>query len=234
MAQKKPSYPNYFGFQFKPLIPTGFVGDRPFDVTTEGFNTRISSKFGYSYGGVVRVGITKLMAIETGLNYIRRNYSLEYSVPDSNLVGSNNVGMVNYDIPVNLLVYIQLGQEIYMNASMGVSLNFYPSNVRTLINPSDQHLFIFEGRRFAFFSNDINANIGFEYRTEKSGIFYFGMSGKLPIQPIYWIATEYRYDTKRTVGFDQIDGATISLDFKYFIPQTQKKGVQFKSGPIEQ
>ncbi len=233
-SQSRKSYPNHFGFQFRPLIPIGVVGDRPFDINKEGFSTTVTSRFGYSYGGVVRVGITNLMAIETGINYIKRSYRLDFSVPDSNLVGQNNVGMVNYDIPLNLLVYIKLSNTWFMNASMGGSLNFYPSNVRTLINPYSQHLFIFEGRRFAFFSNDINANIGFEYRSENAGIFYIGMSGKLPIQPIYWIASEYRFDTQRTVGFDQIDGATVSLDFKYFIPQTQKRGVQFKPGPIEQ
>ena len=233
-AQVPKKEPNFFGFQFRPLIPLNVVGDRPFDIQEDGFNTTVTSKFGYNYGGIVRIGLTELMAIETGMGYTKRNYSLDYAVPDSNLYGRDNVGFVNYDIPVNLLVYIKLGGGFYMNASLGVSLNFYPSNVRTLENPYGKHLFIFEGRRGGFFSTDVNANVGFEYRTEKSGIFYMGFSGKLPIQPIFLIASEYRYDTQSVVGLSDIRGATFSLDFKYFFHKPPNKGVQFKPGPIEQ
>ena len=233
-SQLKKKEPNFFGFQFRPLIPLSLVGDRPFDLEEDGFNTTVSSKFGYNYGAVVRFGITKTLAIETGLSYTKRNYQLDHSVPDSNLTAVNTIGFVNYDIPANLLVYIKLGRELFMNASLGGSLNFYPSNVRTLENPFGKHLFIFEGRRGGFFSTDINANVGFEYRTERSGFFYLGISGKLPIQPIFIIASEYRYDTQSKVAFGVVDGATFSIDLKYFFHKPPKKGVQYRPGIIEQ
>ena len=225
---------NFFGFQYRPLIPLNVVGDRPFDMEENGFTTTVSSRLGYNFGGIVRAGITDLMSIETGLGYTKRNYNLDFSVPDSNLQATNRIGFVNFDIPVNLLVYIKLGNDFFMNASLGASLNFYPSNVRTIVNPSSQHVFIFEGRRGGFFSNEVNANIGFEYRTQMSGIFYVGISGKIPVQPIFIVASEYRYDTQRNVSFGQVDGFTFSLDFKYFIHNPPKKGVQYKPGPIEQ
>ncbi len=235
LAQRKKSEAqNFFGFQYRPLIPLGLVGDRPFDIDTNSFKTTVSSRLGYNYGGVVRIGLNKNLAIETGLSYTKRNFNLDFSVADSNVVGKNTVGIINYDIPVNLLAYIQLGQQAFMNASLGGSLNFYPSNVQTRIVPSGKHMFIFEGRRFAFFNTDVNGNVGFEYRTERSGIFYVGISGKLPIQPIFWIASEYRHDTYRLVGFDQIDGATFSIDLKYFFHKPPQRGIQYKPGPIEQ
>lgn len=234
-GQRKEKPENYFGFQFRPLIPLNVVGDRPFDMVKDEFESTISSRFGYSYGGVIRAGVSRQISIETGINYTKRNYGLDFRVPDSNLTAFNTVGFVNYDIPANLLVYIMLDKKLFMNASLGGSLNFYPSNVRTLKNiEGTPHLFIMEGRRAAFFSTDINSNIGFEYRTEKMGIFYLGISGKLPLQPIFLIATEYRNDTYRKVAIDKIDGATFSIDLKYFFHQPTKKGIQYHPSIIEQ
>ncbi|MCC5922551.1 MAG: hypothetical protein JJT77_02100 [Crocinitomicaceae bacterium] len=234
-SQRKEKPQNYFGFQFRPLIPLNLVGDRPFDMIADEFETTVSSRFGYSYGGVIRAGVSRQISIETGINYTKRNYGLDFRVPDSNLTAFNTVGFVNYDIPANLLVYIMLDKNLYMNTSLGGSLNFYPSNVRTIKNiEGTPHLFILEGRRAAFFSTDLNANVGFEYRTEKNGIFYLGISGKLPLQPIFLIATEYRNDTYRKVAIDLVDGATFSIDLKYFFHKPPKKGIQYHPGIIEQ
>src|SRR5690554_7061589 len=94
-AQSYRSKPeNFFGLQFKPLIPFGLVGDKPFTIKEGNFESTISPTFGYSYGGVVRIGLTELLALETGLNYNRRNYRADHEVPDSNLVGSDNLGYV--------------------------------------------------------------------------------------------------------------------------------------------
>lgn len=228
---------NYFGFLFKPLIPFGIVGDRPFkmvDTEIGNFETTISPTFGYTYGGVVRIGISDLLAIESGINYTRRNFRADYNLPDSNIVTSDEVGFVNFEIPLNFLVYIKLSERFYMNTSLGASANYNPSNIRSLTNPEGAHLFIFEGRRFRFFTYDVNANVGFEFRTEKKGFFYLGISGKLPLVPAFQIATEYRNDVHSQVAYGRVEGATFAIDIKYFFHNSRKKGTQFKSGPIEQ
>lgn len=228
---------NHFGFLFKPLIPFGVVGDRPFDIVDEqigNFETTISPIFGYTYGGAVRIGISERMAIESGINYTKRNFRADYNLPDSSITGTDEVGFVNFEVPVNFLVYIKLGQKFYMNTSLGASVNYNPSNIRSLINPSDAHLFILEGRRFQFFNYDVNANVGFEYRTEKKGYFYLGISAKLPLIPAFQLATEYRNDLHSQVAYGQVEGATFSFDIKYFFYNAQNKGTQFKPGPIEQ
>lgn len=226
---------NYFGLQFKPIIPFSFVGDQAFELKEEQFESTVSPAFGYYYGGAVRIGLTKLLAIETGISYIRRNYNVEYRVPDSSLVAKNSLGFVSFEIPLDFLVYIKLGQQFYMNTSVGVSGNFNPSNIRSLINPSGKHLFIFEGRRMHFFDFNIDANIGFEYRTERSGAFYLGISARIPFAHKLLIATEYRYDTQKVVAFDKIRGSVFGIDLKYFFPLNQKKAESpFMKGPIEQ
>jgi len=228
---------NYFGFLFKPLIPFGIVGDRPFEMTDieiGNFETTISPSFGYTYGGVVRIGLTELLAIESGINYTKRNFRADYRLPDSNIVAKDQVGFVNFEIPLNFLVYIKLSERFYMNTSLGASANYNPSNIRSLTNPEGAHLFIIEGRRFNFFTFDVNANVGFEFRTEKKGFFYLGISGKLPLVPAFQIATEYRNDLHSQVAYSRVEGATFAIDLKYFFHNTKNKGKQFKPGPIEQ
>ena len=230
--------PNHFGIQYKPLIPINRVGDKPFSMKEGNFETEIKPSFGYSYGAAVRIGISELLAIETGMNYIKRRYTAEYSVVDSNLVASDRVGYVSFEIPVNLLVYVQLGKTIYMNVSGGVSTNFNPSNIRSVVIPDPYRLdlFIFEGKRLHYFDFNANAEIGFEYRTEEAGIFYLGGYAKIPFTPILAIATEYRHDTKKQVAYEGITGATFGLSLKYFFKNSKNKrsDSQRIKGPIEQ
>lgn len=231
--RRKPE--NFFGLQVKPLIPLGLVGDKPFDIKEGNFKSTISPKFGYSYGGVVRVGLTELLAIETGINFTKRNFRADYSIPDSNLTASDDLGFISFNIPLNLLVYVKLGNQLYMNVSGGASVNYNPSNIRSTLNPEGGHIFIFEGRRLHFFDFNANAEVGFEYRTETSGTFYLGISGRIPFSPTLNIATEYRNDTYSSVAFGQIEGATFAFSLKYFFHNnTHKEGPQYKRGPIEQ
>jgi hypothetical protein len=231
---KKENTRNYFGFQYRPLIPVGVVGDRPFDMVGDGFVTTVSPVFGYSYGAIVRIGITELLAIETGMSRTRRNFRMDYAVPDSSLAASDNIGFINFDIPVNFVVYIKLGNKFYTTTNLGASLIYFPSNIQTRINPQGIHQFIFEGKRYSFFSSDINANIGFEYRTEDKGVFYIGLTGKVPLSPAMRVASEYRYDTNKNVAFSDIQGASVSLDFRYFLNHKPPRGNQTKKGPIVQ
>ena len=214
---------NFFGIQVKPLIPIGVVGDRAFDITEDGFTSTISPMLGYSYGGVVRVGMTELLAIETGLNYIRRNYRASYSVADSSLYAEDELGYVSFEMPVNFLVYIKLGKQMFMNVSIGASGNFNASNIKSQINPEGKHIFIFEGRRTRYFDFNANADVGFEYRTQDNGTFYLGFSGRVPFSPTLAIATEYSYDTSEKVAYGVVEGSTFSLSLRYFFHNHRKK-----------
>lgn len=236
IAQKYRNKPeNYFGIQVKPLIPIGLVGDKAFDIKEDGFETTIAPLMGYSYGGVVRIGLTELLAIETGINYTRRNYKASYAVADSNVYAEDELGYVSFDIPLDFLVYVKLGKQMFMNVSIGGSGNFNASNIRSLINPEGKHLFIFEGRRLGFFDFNANANVGFEYRTQDNGTIYLGLSGRVPFSPTLSIATEYRHGTNKTISYGTVEGSTFSLNLKYFFHnQKTKKGIQFEGGPIEQ
>lgn len=232
--KKNTSTENFFGLTYKPLIPFGLVGDKPVDIQIESFTTNVKPTFGYTFGANIRAGITKLLAIETGILYTRKNYLTNFNLADSSLTAENNFGIINFDIPINLLVYIQLGEKLYANTALGVSLTYNPSNIRTQINPEGANLFIIQASRRGFFSGELNANVGFEYRTEKDGFFYLGFAGKIPFEPLLRVVSIYENDDYTIFNGAELSGATFALDLKYFFHNTKNKGRQFVKGPIEQ
>lgn len=232
--EKKEKVPSYFGIQFKPLIPGDFLGKSKLDLNADQLYATFTQKFGYSFGASVRVGLTKLISLETGINQVQRHYNVDFSIPDSGLYMRNDFGLVNYDIPVNVLFYIQLSDQTFMNASLGGSLVYNPSDVATTGTPGGAHVFNHEGRRISRVAFEINGNVGFELRTEKSGIFYLGGSGRIPLKPIFDVAAVYENKSYRKVAVGSLIGTYLSLDLRYYLPNVKNKGVQFVKGPIEQ
>lgn len=230
-SQKRNRFPSYFGLQVKPIIPIRMFGTGPETLSKDNFSATVTPLWGYSFGGTIRVGITKRFAIETGLNIVRRNYRTDYAVPDSNLSSQTTLGVVSYDIPLNLLIYVQMSEKWFMNASYGVSGNFYPSNVRTDDN-GYPNMFSTEGLRMSWIRAAMNTNVGVELRTEKAGTFYLGASFQYPFGAIFKIATTYKYKNINKPIYGEMNGTYVTFDIKYFLPFIKRKGPQFIPGPI--
>jgi hypothetical protein len=209
-----------FGIQLKPIIPLGFFDTGEQFKTSNGIDFTLTPKTGLGFGMVIRKGFTKSLSIETGINLIRRNYNLTIADADSNLTIESSFKMSNYEIPVLGLVYVQLGEQLFMNVSGGFSLDIYPTDLRT------------GGQGFGY-SNDlirndwINAsllaNIGWEYRTEKSGYLYFGASLHRPFRPIFKEYIVYdSFDRNETMQFD-LSGNYFTIDIRYFFHEEKQK-----------
>jgi len=230
--RKRDPLPAYFGIQAKPIIPVRMFGTGPVTLSEDNFSATVTPLWGYSFGGTVRAGITKRLAIETGLSIVQRNFRTDYAVPDSNLTSQTTVGIVSYDVPLNLLIYVQFSEKWFMNVSYGVSGNFYPSNVRSDDN-NYPDMFITEGLRKSWIRVAMNANVGLEFRTEKSGFFYLGASFQYPFGPIFDIATAYKHKNINKPIFGEMNGTYITVDLKYFFPVIERKGKQFIPGPVD-
>ena len=230
---KKTNVPSYFGIQVRPVFPTRFIGTPEVTSEQNGFQFTMSQKMGYSFGAIVRVGLTKTLAIETGINKTRRNFDISLAVPDSSIAENTTMGFEEFDIPINSLFYVQLSEQWFMNASLGFLLTYKPSETEVVVQPGGLHRFQFIGLRNGIFDVDANANIGFEFRTEKAGIFYLGGSGRVPFSPLMDMVARYNYQGITTQIVEPIDGSFLSIDFKYFFPNIKNKGEQFKPGPIE-
>lgn len=225
--------PSYFGFQIKPIFPTQFIGESELTLQKDNFITTISQRPGYSFGATVRVGLTELLSLETGISFVRRNFHIDMAVPDSAVAASNSLEFINYDIPVNGLIYVKLSEQWYMNASLGVSLNFKPTHVIVTTQPSGLHMFSHLGYVPSRLSFGLNANFGFEFRTEKKGFFYLGGSAFVPFDNLFDFYAEYKYQGIYTEAYGKVDGSYLTLDFKYFFPNIRKKGKGFNQGPID-
>ncbi len=231
--EKTDKLPTYFGIQLRPIFPTQFIGDPTTSVSGDGFETSITQKLGFGFGGTVRASVTKLIAIESGINYTQRYFNLSVALSDSNIFGEKSMTFIEYDIPVNALIYVQLSDEIFMNASLGVAISYKPTDTRVQIRPDGKHYFALYGLRYKSLGFDLNANVGFEYRTRKNGFFYLGGSARVPFAPLFQYAAFYNYDANSILLKGDVDGSFLTLDFKYFFPLIKNKGKQFLKGPIE-
>jgi hypothetical protein len=229
---KKERFPSYFGVQVRTLFPTQFIGQSELTLGKNGFSTTLQQSIGYSFGATVRAGLTKLLAFETGINYTQREFNVSMEVPDSNIYATNQLTFISYDVPLNALVYIQMGKQIYMNASLGFALTFKPTDVGILTKPGGSNLFYHTGLVMRKAGFDINANIGIEYRTKKSGFFYIGGSGRVPLAPLFQLIAQYKYQGIKTTVSGNVDGSYLSIDVKYFFPNIRNRGIQFTHGPI--
>jgi hypothetical protein len=234
---KKDKYASYFGIVAAPVIPTNFLGTKTtvFSDPTGQMTTTFDQKTGFTFGGVVRIGLTKRFSIETGLSQIRRTYEVTHSIPDSSVYAQKKFSLVSYDIPLNGLVYIQATENTFMSAALGVSVSHYPSDIQDTIRYSNDFGLVQQGRRTERTYFSLNAGIGYEWRTEKAGTFYIGGSAKVPFKPImfgFGILTRYSSSNK-LAAYAPVDGNFLSVELRYFLPALKIKDPEFKGGPIE-
>jgi len=236
-AQKENKFgvQNYFGFQTRLIIPSNAIGPNALTLTKESFTTTIEQQVGYTFGGVVRLGLSELISIETGLNYVQRHFGITMSETDSAITAFGTMNFIQYDIPVSAVINVKLTKELFANASLGLALQNKPSSVGIITNPQGKHEFLHQGvvdihKKISF---DLISGVGFEYRTKKSGVFYVGGSARVAMSPVFLLVAKHRYINESEVVFGNVNGSYLSVDLKYFLPYKRASNLIFKPGPIE-
>lgn len=221
------------GFQYKPLFSSKFfnTGPQELDWNAQYFDTvpqliyedaasfKISPSSGYCMGMVIRMGLTETWSLESGINFVRRNYDLTMS--DSTGTENTEFKLVSYQIPIQGLVFIQLSEQVFMDVSMGAAIDFYPSDVATY---GDR--FIHSSARRSWLSASVLANIGWEYRTKESGYFYIGGSYNRPFKPIMRSFFKRPTNDYGPDEFIDLRGNYLTVDLRYFFhsdPMRRKK-----------
>ena len=205
-----------FGIQYKPIIPNRVIGSFEQDFNENQLTSTVRQKIGHAFSFVVRQGLTKNISFETGLGFTQRNFNLDFSVEDSNLFGKSKVGFVGYEIPLKALVFIRLGEGLFMNTALGTSFNYFPSDVSVDIPLKVGEYFLQEGARVNRIQGALLADIGFEFRSRRAGYFYLGTSYNLPFAPIVTFAMSYEYPGGDQVAIDNLRGSYLTLDFRYY------------------
>jgi hypothetical protein len=207
------------GFHIKPMLPFSVLTKGDIINDTAGVHFKTSLNSGFSAGLVVRHNFTNLIAIETGINYCKRKYSL--NITDENLNDQSYFRIIGYEIPAMLMIYAQLGEKVYINGSMGPVLDMFASDIETY-DTSFRHVAF----RRSVFQPAIGANAGFEYRTEKSGIIYLGASYQRPFNYIYLSKVGWYGNKKEIVVENELSGSYLSIDLRYYFPETKSKNVE--------
>ena len=208
-----------FGVQFKPIVPRNYIDGGKQTKEQTNISYSIEPNFGYSFGMVVRKGITKNISIETGINYLRRNFSLTINDRDSAFISESQFSMDTYEIPVSGLVYVQLGRETFMNVSGGLSFDIYP----TPLFVNEYEVFANAVNRRSWVQVSLIANVGWEYRSRESGYFYVGFSFHRPFSPLMQsIVTYEAFNRNQEMRFD-LSGNYLTLDLRYFFHEEKEK-----------
>ncbi len=205
-----------FGIQYKPIMPNSIIGTFEQDFNSNQFTSTVKQKIGHAFSFVIRQGLTKTLSFETGLGFTRRNFNLDFAVEDSNYFKEGKVGFIGYEVPVKGLVFIRLGEALYMNTAIGASFNYFPSDIRVDLPIGVNEYFSQEGAYRSKVQGALLADIGFEFRTRKSGYFYLGSSYNLPFNPIVTFAMAYEYEGGDEVAIDNIRGSYLTIDFRYY------------------
>jgi len=204
------------GFQVKPIFRGEFFSARDIEKTQDSVNFIVATRLGYSAGMVVRKDITKTISFETGINYVKRVYNL--SITDSSFIGESKFRIIGYEIPLLALIYIRIGEKIYMDNALGFSIDLFPSDVITSAS-----YFKHFSRRTSFIIPALLANLGWEYRTDKSGFFYIGASYHRPFSKIMSTKIRYERDNKIAEIETKLTGGYLTIDFRYFFPEAPEK-----------
>lgn len=208
-----------FGIQFKPIVPLNYIDGGKQAKEQNNISFEIDPKVGLSFGMVIRKGLTKNISLETGINYLRRNFSLSINDKDSAFSSNSKFRLVTYEIPVSGLVYVQLGREMFMNVSGGLSVDVYP----TPLFVSEYEVFANAVNRKSWVQLSLIANVGWEYRTRKSGYWYVGFSFHRPFSSLMQSFVTYEaYNRNEEARFD-LSGNYLTIDLRYFFHEDKEK-----------
>ena len=236
LGEKKELYPIHFGIQSRVVLPSDFLGPIKTSLANEGFQSNLIQKIGFSYGALVRADYTKNITLECGINYIQRQFKAEMSYSDSieSVSDTNKLTFINYELPITGIVKIQLARNLFSLVGLGPSFTFKPTNVALIDLPGGKHTFYHSGS-VKKFGIDLNTQAGFELRTKKLGYFYLGGGVKVPTSYLFNWGGKYAQQgsSESLIDFEKTNGAFLSIDIRYYLPNIRNSGMQFIKGPVD-
>ncbi len=207
-----------FGIQFRPLIPFGLLKTDKLTTTIPPVQFTIQSMESFNFGMVIRKGFTKMLSLETGINVIKRNMLIRIIDEKYNRKVTDRYTILAYEIPVQGLIYVQLGRQTYMNGSAGFSFDMLPSDLFTA-NDYYSHLSV----RYNWVQMALNSNVGFEYRTKKSGYWYIGATLHRPFHALMLSGIAYNYKEIDEIANIPVTGNYLTIDLRYFFNEPPEK-----------
>lgn len=210
-----------FGVLLRPGFPSSYFRTGPISFADSTTSHSLVQESGLSYGGVVRHEFDKRFSVESGIVYTRRNY--HFDLTDGAYSEKGTFRIVAYEIPLTGLVTVQLGEAMHMSAGLGASLDIYPSDVAT----SGNYYLHYSARKRT--SNlALNAQLGAEWRSRKSGWIYLGFLYHRSASPTYTTLIEYYPNADfasayATQGRTELQGDYFGAEIRYYFHQSPEK-----------
>lgn len=182
---------NAFGIQVKPILPSSMFRIVTDEVFQDGIIYNVTPQRGYSAGATIRFGLSSRFIVQTDINYIHRNFS--FSSLEGEKKTEVDLRVISYEIPLLLTHFVRLSEEIYMGQTTGFSFQFLPTNLFSRKGDLEQ---LSLKRRWV--STSLVVNVGFEWRTESSGYFYFGPTYNMYFYPMFQSRIQYKDAASKT------------------------------------
>ena len=211
-----------FGLQYKPIIPAAYFNSSHLNKSSSAYDFNLIPKYSNSFGMVIRHKINKTFLLESGLNYIQRNFKLAATNNTIGLDDFTNFGVRSYELPIQLLTYVRVSEYWHLNLAFGISHNVLASDIFSY-GEYNQNYFQNTYRKNGGY-RALLANVGMEYRTGAKGHYYFGSSLHRPWQPIAKIYPEYdetptnKFNNDEKFSLEMI-GNFVTIDFRYFFAE---------------
>ncbi len=206
-----------FGGEVRVLTPVSFFNTDSVVLSGPDQSIRSVNRYvgGYGFGGVIRIKLTDFWNLETGLHYTRRRYENELKDPLADFQQTTSIRTSGYEIPLKGLVYIQMADKLFMNVALGISADFYASDVES--RDPDLALLMFKE---TWIRASAIGNVGLEYRTEEDGYFYLGANFHQSFGSSMSVWVEYERDRTppNIIQTADVDLSYFSIDFRYFFP----------------
>ena len=217
-----------FGIQLKPLVPNSYFNFSSESVLSDDgvLEATWEPKPSLCFGMVIRHGFTDFFSVETGINLIRRNYEVIGRDEEEGVSGATRFAFTGYEIPLQGLIYVRLGEEWWMNGAGGMSIDMYPSSTfASSAVQGDTTFYDFAvttvKRRWVQMS--LLANLGFEYRHKKKGSFYIGATYHRPFNDMAISQLNYQNTSQVHRANLALNGNYFTIDFRYFFHEKSRR-----------
>lgn len=185
-----------FGFQLEPLIPSGLIRSNFVRVVVQDVEFVSNPRPGFGYGAHVSFRFKPRMAIETGINYLRRDTRIT-ATETNGFTLDLEYTVDNFEIPLTFHYSLRLGERWYMDQGIGLSFQFLPSELKSRVFERDaQGASIYDFSQMSVRNYWVmpvfRGGIGLEYRTENIGSFYIGPVYRL-FSTLYFTQIQYKH-----------------------------------------
>ena len=206
-----------FGLQYKPIIPSKYFNSSNLDKSLGDYNFNLSPNYSNSFGMILRHTISKNFSLESGLNYIQRNYTLSISYKNLSISDITTFALRSYEIPVQFLTYVRASEFWYLNVAFGLSHNVLASDIYSSGESNKSYSQKTYRKNGGY--RALLANVGMEYRTNENGQYYIGASLHRPWSEISRIFPQYNDENNENNFYIDIYGSFVTIDFRYFFEE---------------